>query len=114
MLDFQKLQVYQKAKLFHRKCKRTIGIHSLDRFVKDQLGRASFSIMLNIAEGSGKFSKPDRRNYFLTARGSLYECIAALDALKDEAIITEEEYADFEILADEIARLLYTMAKNLS
>jgi four helix bundle protein len=33
----------------------------------DQLGRAGRSIVLNIAEGAGKFSKPDKRRYYLTA-----------------------------------------------
>jgi len=62
MFDFQNLEVYKKAKGFHLECKSLILNQKLDNYVKDQLGRASFSIVLNIAEGSGKFSKPDRRN----------------------------------------------------
>ena len=31
----------------------------------DQLSRASTSIVLNIAEGAGKFSKGDKRRYYL-------------------------------------------------
>jgi len=31
----------------------------------DQLGRASTSIVLNLAEGAGKFSKPDKRRYYM-------------------------------------------------
>ncbi|MSP69793.1 MAG: four helix bundle protein, partial [Bacteroidetes bacterium] len=49
-------------------CKSFIVKVKPDSYVKDQLGRASFSIALNIAEGSGKFSKADRKNYFTTAR----------------------------------------------
>lgn len=55
---------YKKAKGFHLECKSLIQNNKLDNYVKDQLGRASFSVVLNIAEGSGKFSKPDRRNWF--------------------------------------------------
>ena len=47
----------------------------------DQLGRASTSIVLNLAEGAGKFSKPDKRRYYLTAVGSTTECAAILDVL---------------------------------
>jgi len=57
MFDFQKLEVYKKAKGFHLDCKSFIVKVKPDSYVKDQLGRASFSIALNIAEGSGKFSK---------------------------------------------------------
>lgn len=57
MFDFQNLEVYKKAKLFHRGCKKLTLEKKFDAYVKDQLGRASFSVPLNIAEGSGKFSK---------------------------------------------------------
>ncbi len=58
MFEFQNLEVYKKAKVFHLDCKSLILTNKLDSYVKDQLGRASFSIVLNIAESSGKFSKP--------------------------------------------------------
>jgi four helix bundle protein len=45
----------------------------------DQFTRASISIVLNLAEGAGKHSKPDKRRYYLTARGSATECAALLD-----------------------------------
>ena len=53
--DFQKLDVYKKAKLFHKQMKSFISETKLERYVKDQLGRASFSVILNIAEGSSRF-----------------------------------------------------------
>lgn len=59
---FSKLKVYTKAKVFHLDCKRFIVNARPDSYVKDQLGRASFCIALNSAEGSGKFPKADRRN----------------------------------------------------
>jgi four helix bundle protein len=112
--DFQKLEVYKKAKHFHCECKALFSSRSLDRFVVDQLGRASFSIPLNIAEGSGKFSKPDRKNYFTTARASVFECVAVLDILCDEGKLSNEELADLMGKADELSRILYSMIKNLS
>jgi four helix bundle protein len=89
-------------------------LNKLDHFVHDQLGRASFSIVLNIAEGSGKFSKPDRKNYFTTARGSVFECAAILDILHEDGKITREEFENYLLMADELSRILYAMIKNLS
>ena len=114
MFDFQKLDVYKKAKSFHLNCKEIILINKLDNYVKDQLGRASFSVILNIAEGSGKFSKPDRRNYFVTSRGSVFECVAILDILAEQQIIQDDELTKLMSQADELSRILFAMIKNLS
>ena len=85
-----------------------------DKFLVDQLGRASFSVPLNIAEGSGKFSKADRKNYFTTSRASLFECVAIIDILKDAEKLTEFELEKMLKDADELSRILYAMIKNLS
>lgn len=114
MFDFQNLDVYKKSKLFHSKCKRLILEKTLDVYVRDQLGRASFSVPLNIAEGSGKFSKADRRNFFVIARASVFECVAVMDILCDEESITKEEFEEFLKICDELSRILYAMIKNLS
>jgi four helix bundle protein len=114
MFDFQKLEVYKKAKLFHTNCKKVIFEKKLERFVNDQLCRASFSVPLNIAEGSGKFSRPDRKNYFTTARASLFECVAIIDILKESGHVSEVEFEQMMIEADELSRILYVMIKNLT
>jgi four helix bundle protein len=114
MFEFQNLDVYKKAKTFHLDCKSLISKNKLDNYVRDQLGRASFSIALNVAEGSAKFSKPDRKNYFTTARGSTFECVAVLDILKDQNLLSSEEFLQLLKNADDLSRILYTMIKNLS
>jgi four helix bundle protein len=114
MFDFQKLEVYNKAKDFHRNSLKIITSQKLNRIVNDQLFRASFSIVLNIAEGSGRFSKADRRNFFIIARSSVFECVAILDVLKDENVVTLEEFQIYQSQADELSRMLFSMIKNLS
>ena len=114
MFDFQKLEVYKKAKKFHLTCKDVILTRPLDNYVKDQLGRASFSVPLNIAEGSGKFSKADRRNYFTTSRASAMECVAIADILAETGVLNKNEFEDIILQADELSRMLYAMIKNLS
>jgi four helix bundle protein len=114
MFEFQNLEVYKKAKVFHINCKSLLLKYKPDSYVRDQLGRASFSIALNIAEGSAKFSKPDRKNYFTSTRGSTFECVAVLDILKDQNFISPDEFSDLLKQADELSRILYAMIKNLS
>lgn len=114
MFEFRKLTVYSKAKVFHHECRLLILVKNFDRYVNDQLGRASFSVPLNIAEGSGKFSKADRRNFFVISRASLFECVAILDIQNDLGIITQDEFDYLCRQADELSRLLYSMIKNLS
>ena len=96
MFDFEKLSVYKKAKIFNSEIRRFIKISKLDPTTKDQLRRASFSIVLNIAEGSGRFSKADRRNFYVISRSSVFECIAILDVLKDEKVMEVQLFQKFD------------------
>jgi four helix bundle protein len=114
MFDFQNLIVYKKAKRFHRECKGFITNNKLDRYVRDQLGRASFSIVLNIAEGSSKFSNAHRKTYFVAARGSVFECVAILDLLQEDNTMDSDDFNNYLTKADELSRILYSMIKNLS
>ncbi len=113
MFDFEKLDVYRKAKTFNSGIREFIKSTKLDNTTSDQLRRAAFSIVLNLAEGSGRFSKPDRKNFFTIARSSIFECIAILDVLKDESIIHEDMFRGFYDRGEELSKILYTMIKNL-
>lgn len=114
MFEFQNLEVYKKAKSFHLNCIYILKKYKVDRTTKDQLSRASFSIPLNIAEGSGRFTKPDRRNFFVISRGSVFECVSILDILHDTETIENKEFQSMLVKADELSRILYAMIKNLS
>ncbi|WP_343748237.1 four helix bundle protein [Fluviicola sp.] len=115
MFDFEKLDVYQKAKQFNKEIYSFLrNSKTIDSVSKNQLRRASLSIMLNIAEGSSIFSEPDRRNFFVISRGSAFECAAVFDFLKEETILTEEEFQQFYAKAEELFRMLFKMIQNLS
>ena len=112
-MDFEKLTVYQKAKEFNLKINENVlSISSLDRILKDQLRRASLSIVLNIAEGCSRFSKADRKNYFIISRGSTFEAVAALDTIKP-GIIENEILIKLKALAEEISKMLFVMIRQL-
>ncbi len=114
MFEFQNLEVYKKSIVFHLNCKSILEKKKVANYVKDQLGRASYSIVLNIAEGSAKTSKADRKNYFTTARGSVFESAAILDIMFQSKEIEESQYKENILLADELSRMLYRMIQNLS
>ncbi|MCT4559779.1 MAG: four helix bundle protein [Crocinitomicaceae bacterium] len=112
--EFQNLVVYQKAKSFHYQSLNCLKNENVTTYHKDQLSRASFSIVLNIAEGSGRFTNADRKNFFIIARSSLFECISILDILCDAKFISLERKTELEEMGDELSRILFAMIKNLS
>jgi four helix bundle protein len=70
--QFEKLLVYQKSVDFADKiCATTEKFSRGYGFLVDQLNRAALSIAANIAEGNGRFTKADRKNFFIIARGSV-------------------------------------------
>jgi len=69
--------------------------------------------MLNIAEGSAKFSERDRKNFHITARGSAFECASLITFLSEEDEITELLASELNLTFEDISRMLYTMIRNL-
>jgi four helix bundle protein len=113
MFDFQKLDVYLKAKNFCLDTKEILKKKEIDRVTNDQLRRASFSIMLNIAEGCSRFSNKDRKNFMVIARGSAFECVAILEYLIAMQEIDQDTYRSFVNKLDEISRMLYGLIRKL-
>jgi four helix bundle protein len=105
---FEKLEVYRKAVDFAENIfSATSDFPNGYYFLRDQLSRASLSISTNIAEGNGRFTKADRKNFFIIVRGSLQECVPLLEIARRKALIDHANHTRF--LAD-----LETLAKMLS
>ena len=49
--------------------------------LRDQLKRASLSIVLNVAEGAGHFTVAQQKRHYSIARASAFECQAAVEAV---------------------------------
>jgi four helix bundle protein len=79
--DHEKLLVYQEAIKFIAWSDELLETLPKNLAVYNQLDRAATSIPLNIAEGNGKYTAPDRCRFFDIARGSALECAACLDVL---------------------------------
>ena len=113
MFDFCKLDVYQKAKAFCILVSKLLISGKFDKTTKDQLRRASFSIMLNIAEGSSRFSKRDRKNFMVIARGSAFESAAIMEYLLDISEIQKDVFDDLTAKLEQISKMLFGLIQNL-
>jgi four helix bundle protein len=77
---FEKLIVHQKSIDFaDRVCQLTEKFPRGYGLLIDQLKLAALSIAANIAEGNDRFTKPDRKNFFGIARGSVNDWVLLLE-----------------------------------
>ena len=103
---FENLQVYQKAVDFtDRACALTETFPRGYRFLVDQLNRAALSVATNLAEGNGRFTKADRKNFFVIARGSVQECVPLLELARRRKLIDEAHHTSMRDDLETIAKM---------
>jgi four helix bundle protein len=88
LLDAERLDVYRIALEFQTIAGQLMPKRGCAE-LRDQLDRASISIVLNIAEGCGRRSPADKGRFYSMARGSATECAAILDLLHARGIVDE-------------------------
>ena len=116
---FEKFSVYKKslevAKEVDGLCKKAKGQEF--NYLKDQIRRAASSILLNLAEGSGKWTKKDKANFYRISRGSAFECIAALDLFRAYKLVEDQAIAllkeQLKEIAGELQALIYSIEKRI-
>jgi four helix bundle protein len=111
---FEKLLVYQKAVDFADQiCSKTENFPRGYGFLSDQLNRASLSVAANIAEGNGRFTKSDRRNFFIIARGSIQECVPLLELAARRKLMTPSDHELLKSNLEELGRMLGGLINSL-
>jgi len=111
---FEKLIVYQKAVAFADSvCTLTRDLPRGYYFLGDQLSREALSIAANLAEGNGRFTKPDRKNFFGIARGSVQECVPLLEVAGRQGLLKPERHEQLKADLEEIARMLSGLINGL-
>ena len=111
---FEKLRVYQKAIAFaDAVCTLTKGFPRGYFFLADQRNRAALSIAANIAEGNGRFTKADRKNFFGIARGSVQECVPLLELAARQKLLEADRHQELKADLEEIARMLSGLINGL-
>ncbi|MHB1687671.1 MAG: four helix bundle protein [Ignavibacteriaceae bacterium] len=109
----QKLIVYQRSLEFIEFTNEIFDLN-IKINVLEQLDRASTSIPLNIAEGTGKYTGKDKCRYYDIARGSALECAACLDLLVKRKKISSELAEKGKALLYEIVSMLVGLIKSTS
>ena len=82
------------------------GKLTADFSLRDQLRRASMSIMANIAEGFEREGNKEFRQFLAMAKGSVGEVKALLYVALDDGLTSSEQVHRLMALADEASRLL--------
>lgn len=110
----EKLIVYQQSLNFIQYTNKVFEntLHNISAY--QQLDKASTSIPLNIAEGTGRFTNRDKCHFYDIARGSALECAACLDVLLNKNRISEEASDEGKNILFEIVSMLIALIKSTS
>ena len=80
---------------------------------KNQIQRASVSVMNNIAEGYERQTNKEFRQFLYISKGSCGEVRSMLYLAKELSIITDEEFNKTFKLSEEISKILSGLIKTL-
>ena len=112
---FEDIGAWQKARIATKSIYllTTQGLFAKDFGLRDQLRRASVSIMANIAEGFGRRSDKEFANFLNIAHGSAAEAQSHLYVALDLGYINQEEFDQSYSLLNETSRMTMNLATYL-
>ncbi|MCH7479107.1 MAG: four helix bundle protein [SAR324 cluster bacterium] len=113
---FEEIEAWQNARELTRAiyaCART-GNFSRDFGLRDQICRASVSIMSNIAEGFERGGNAEFRQFLAVAKGSVAEVEAQLYVARDQEYITQAQFETMQALAQSTKRQIAGFMNYLS
>jgi four helix bundle protein len=114
VFKFEKLAVWQKAIVFSDLIyAKTRPFPADERFgLTNQVRRAAVSIPSNIAEGSAR-PDPDFSRFLGIASGSLYEVVTQSFVAKHQGFLSERDFDEIYLAAEEISRMLSGLRDSL-
>ena len=115
IFSFEKLKVWQKARLFHREVFRltTSFPYEQNYALIPQIRRAALSVPSNISEGAGRLGSKEFVHFISIAYGSLMETMNQLILAEDMGYVTEEMMVKLRLDVAEIARMLTALKKKV-
>ena len=112
---FEEIHAWQKARYVTQKIYKysNAGEFARDFGLRDQMRRASVSIMANIAEGHGRRTRSEFANFLNIARGSAIELQSHLYVAHDLVYIDQPQFEELYSLLEELSRMTISLAKYL-
>ena len=112
---FEEIQAWQKARLATKTIYEITsqGQFAKDYGLRDQIRRASISIMANIAEGYGRRSDKEFSNFLNIAHGSIVETQSHLYVALDLNYLKQENFGELYALLDEVSRMTMSLTRHL-
>jgi len=109
------IQAWQKARHATRLIYELTanGNFAKDFGLRNQIQRASVSIMANIAEGFGRRSDKEFANFLNMAHGSISETQSHLYVALDLSYIDHQSFTKLYELLDEVSRMTLVLAQHL-
>lgn len=113
--SFEKLNVWQEARVLVKSIYTITSTFPKEEIfgITSQMRRAAISICSNIAEGSGRTTKPDQANFYRIAYSSLLELLNQLIISNDLAFINDSELQEIREKLDSIAFKLSSLRNSL-
>jgi four helix bundle protein len=113
---FEDLESWKKARKLTNTVYEATGTGSFTRDfgLKDQIRRASISILSNIAEGFERGGDKEFLQFLAVAKGSCGEVRAQLYIAVDQGYLSQDLFERLSNNADEIGRLISGLMKYLS
>ena len=109
---FEDLICWQKGRILTKEVYKAFR-ECKDFGFKDQIQRASVSVMSNVAEGFERGTTPELINYLFIAKGSAGEVRAQLYAAYDIGYLNIETFKYLNGLAEECSRLIQSFGEKV-
>jgi four helix bundle protein len=105
---FEEIVAWQKARELAKDIYTVTGTgrFAQDWGLRDQIRRATVSILSNVAEGYERGSRAEFHQFLVIAKGSCAEARAQLYVAFDAGYLTQGEFADLLARYEECARII--------
>lgn len=105
---FEDLIAWQKARTLTREIYRETNANRFgkDFSLRDQIRRASASIMSNIAEGFERGGRAEFHQYLVIAKSSCAEVRSQLYVALDAEYLDEKRFSQLQVMANEVGKII--------